>query len=362
MPLTKLIATARRLWLRRPTPNLLNDLFTPAQMRKVLARERARADRTTDRFAVLSFSPQNRDLPPEAWALLVKVLQERLRVTDDLGWLDDEQLCAVLTGTGADGAWKVMEYVSARLEGMPGLYCTIYTYPPDGNPQERVLEGSEANGQVPEGISVGAIAPLFERSLPWWKRGLDVMGAAVGLVLLAPLFAVVAVAVKLTSPGPIFFLQPRSGRGGRPFVMWKFRTMCADAEARKKELLARNEQDGAAFKMKNDPRVTPLGRLLRVTSIDELPQLWNVLRGEMSLVGPRPLPCAETAKCADWQRQRLDATPGLTCIWQVSGRSRVSFADWVRMDVRYIRSRSLWQDLKLLVLTVPAVLLRRGAQ
>src|SRR5262249_30144394 len=141
-----------------------------------------------------------------------------------------------------------------------------------------------------------------------------------------------------------------------------FRTMFANAEARKHELLALNEQDGPAFKMKNDPRVTGIGWFLRSTSIDELPQLWNILRGDMSLVGPRPLPCAETANCADWQRQRLDATPGRTCIWQVHGRSRVSFAEWVRMDVRYIRSRSLWRDLVLLLLTVPAVLLRRGAQ
>src|SRR5205823_467758 len=132
-------------------------------------------------------------------------------------------------------------------------------------------------------------------------------------------------------------------------------------EARKQELVASNEQDGAAFKIKNDPRVTRLGRWLRSTSIDELPQLWNVLRGEMSLVGPRPLPCAEADSCAGWQRQRLDVTPGLTCIWQVHGRCRVSFADWVRMDVQYIRSRSLWQDVKLLLLTLPAVLLRRGA-
>src|SRR5262249_21379046 len=134
-----------------------------------------------------------------------------------------------------------------------------------------------------------------------------------------------------------------------------------DAEAKKKELLALNEQDGPAFKIKRDPRITPLGRLLRATSIDELPQLINVLLGDMSLVGPRPLPCHETAGCASWQRQRLDVTPGLTCIWQIKGRSRVSFADWVRMDIQYIRNTSLLQDLKLLLMTVPALLLRKGA-
>jgi lipopolysaccharide/colanic/teichoic acid biosynthesis glycosyltransferase len=122
-----------------------------------------------------------------------------------------------------------------------------------------------------------------------------------------------------------------------------------------------NEQDGPAFKIKNDPRITRVGRLIRSTSIDELPQLWNVLRGDMSLVGPRPLPCNETESCHGWLRQRLDVTPGLTCIWQVRGRSKVSFADWVRMDVQYIRSRSLGGDVKLLLQTVPAVVSRKGA-
>jgi lipopolysaccharide/colanic/teichoic acid biosynthesis glycosyltransferase len=181
------------------------------------------------------------------------------------------------------------------------------------------------------------------------------------LVVLAPLFAIIAIAVKLSSPGPVIFAQRRSGRGGRPFLMYKFRTMVADAEARKAELLTQNEQDGPAFKIKNDPRVTAVGRFLRKTSLDELPQLWNVLKGEMSLVGPRPLPCAEAEACEGWQRRRLDVTPGITCIWQVRGRSQVSFADWVRMDMQYIRAQSLQQDLKLLLLTVPAVLLRRGA-
>jgi lipopolysaccharide/colanic/teichoic acid biosynthesis glycosyltransferase len=202
---------------------------------------------------------------------------------------------------------------------------------------------------------------MFHRVLPLWKRSLDILGAACGLLLLAPLFAVVALAIKLTSPGPVFFRQKRSGLGGRPFFMWKFRSMVVDAETKKKELLALNEQDGPAFKIKRDPRITPLGRFLRATSIDELPQLINVLLGDMSLVGPRPLPCHETARCAGWQRQRLEVTPGLTCIWQIKGRSRVSFADWVRMDIQYIRNTSLLQDLKLLLMTVPALLLRKGA-
>ncbi len=170
----------------------------------------------------------------------------------------------------------------------------------------------------------------------------------------------IAVAVKLTSRGPVFYSQERDGWGGRVFTIYKFRSMVADADARKHEVAHLNHQDGPAFKIEDDPRMTWLGRLLRATSFDELPQIWNVLRGDMSLVGPRPLPCRESAACLTWQRRRLDVAPGLTCIWQICGRSRVSFDQWIRMDLEYIRRRSLLLDLKLLVQTVPAVLLGRG--
>jgi lipopolysaccharide/colanic/teichoic acid biosynthesis glycosyltransferase len=206
-----------------------------------------------------------------------------------------------------------------------------------------------------------AMEVLFMQPLPAWKRGLDIVGAFVGLTIAAPVMLVAATAIKITSPGPVFFTQRRDTISGRPFKIYKFRTMCVDAESQKAELRARSEQDGPAFKMAKDPRVTSLGRLLRKTSIDELPQLFNVLLGDMSLVGPRPLPCDESNRCEAWQRRRLDVTPGLTCIWQVRGRSKVSFSEWARMDVEYIRSRSLLSDLKLILKTIPAVLFRRGA-
>jgi lipopolysaccharide/colanic/teichoic acid biosynthesis glycosyltransferase len=213
---------------------------------------------------------------------------------------------------------------------------------------------------VPVG-QVLALEALLLKPMPLTKRLIDVTGALVGLTLLSPLLLLIAALIKLTSPGPVLFTQWRSGRGGRRFRILKFRTMVADAENRKAQLRELNEQDGPAFKIKKDPRITWVGRILRTTSLDELPQLWNVLVGHMSLVGPRPLPCEETDNCKQWQRRRLDVTPGLTCIWQVRGRSSVSFYDWVRMDVEYIRRQSTWQDLKLLLLTVPAVLLHKGA-
>ncbi len=178
--------------------------------------------------------------------------------------------------------------------------------------------------------------------------------------------ALVALLVKIDSRGPALFWQKRAGLGGRIFWIAKVRTMVVDAERVMAEmnLRAGSEQDGPAFKLRHDPRVTRLGRLLRQTSMDELPQLWNILRGDMTLVGPRPLPVSESDACQPWQRRRLDVTPGLTCIWQVHGRSRVLFDDWMRMDLRYVsKSSGLYgalRDASLLAKTVPAVFLKRG--
>jgi lipopolysaccharide/colanic/teichoic acid biosynthesis glycosyltransferase len=215
---------------------------------------------------------------------------------------------------------------------------------------------------IPSSRPDGALEELFVHPMPAWKRGLDLAGASFGLLLLSPLLLVTAAAVKLTSPGPVIFAQRRAGLGGRPFTIYKFRTMCVDAERQQAALRDLSEQDGPAFKLTRDPRVTAIGQVLRKTSIDELPQLFNVLKGDMSLVGPRPLPTHEQDGCQPWQRHRLNVTPGLTCIWQVEGRSAVTFDEWVRMDVKYMRRRSLWRDLSILARTIPAVLLRRGAR
>lgn len=193
------------------------------------------------------------------------------------------------------------------------------------------------------------------------KRAVDVVGSFMLLTLLAPLFLVVAMLVRVTSPGPIFYAQERLGTAGRPFRILKFRSMYRDADQRLGEVAALNEADGPVFKIRNDPRVTPVGKVVRKLSIDELPQLWNVLRGEMSLVGPRPPLQSEYDQYTPRQRQRLLVRPGLTCMWQVSGRSHVDFDTWVEMDLAYIRDWSLWLDVKILLRTLPAVLSGRGA-
>lgn len=194
------------------------------------------------------------------------------------------------------------------------------------------------------------------------KRVLDIIGSGCALLALAPFFAVVALLIKLESRGPVFFPQVRVGRHGREFRMFKFRSMRTDAEARLKELLAKNQHShGVTFKIKDDPRVTRIGKWLRKFSIDEFPQFYNVLRGDMSLVGPRPPVPREVALYSLGDRRRLAVKPGLTCIWQISGRSEIDFNGQVRLDVQYIESRSLREDLKILWKTIPAVLCGTGA-
>lgn len=193
------------------------------------------------------------------------------------------------------------------------------------------------------------------------KRVLDVAVSGAALLLAAPIMLATAIAIKIDSPGPVFFQQTRVGRYGRAFACFKFRSMYVDAEQRKAELLAQNEADGPVFKIKHDPRITRVGRVIRKLSIDELPQLLNVLRGEMSLVGPRPPVPKEVAAYEFDQRRRLDAVPGITGLQQVSGRSDLDFKTWVELDLQYIADQSFWSDVKILVKTVPAVLLGRGA-
>jgi exopolysaccharide biosynthesis polyprenyl glycosylphosphotransferase len=194
------------------------------------------------------------------------------------------------------------------------------------------------------------------------KQVLDLVLTLVGLPILVPVLAVLAIAIRVCDGSPVLFSQVRVGLHGRRFKMWKFRTMVPNAEAARPELEARNEVDGPAFKLAQDPRVTRLGAFLRRTSLDELPQLFNVLEGTMSLVGPRPLPESEQQRIHGSQRRRLSMKPGITGLWQVSGRSDVCFGEWMRMDQEYVDRWSLWLDIRLLAATVPAVLRRRGAK
>jgi lipopolysaccharide/colanic/teichoic acid biosynthesis glycosyltransferase len=244
--------------------------------------------------------------------------------------------------------------------------------PPDAQPRDEVRAGlpfpvPAAVLHAAETTDWSAFLPEHAGSVSWRlgmlvKRSIDIAAAAAGLLLLLPLLLVIAALVKFTSPGPVFYEWRVLGRHARPFLGYKFRTMVVNADELKAQILAHNEMGGPAFKMRNDPRVTPVGRWLRRYSLDELPQLWSVLVGDMSLVGPRPPGPHEFIHFADWQRGKLAVTPGITCTWQVSGRSDIrDFDEWMRLDQEYIRNWSLGLDLRILMKTIPAVLKGNGA-
>ena len=240
-----------------------------------------------------------------------------------------------------------------RTLGVPAGFAIRHLEPFQARPRvlsfyEQTFVTFEVSPKSPEALAI--------------KHGLDFILAASALLLLSPILLLSALAILLTMGRPVLFIQERAGLYGRRFSMLKFRTMERGAEKRRDELLDLNEMSGPVFKITGDPRITPLGRLLRRSSIDELPQLINVLLGSMSLVGPRPLPYHEQQLIRGWQRRRLSMRPGITGMWQVSGRSDVDFDEWIQLDLRYIDDWSLRLDLRLLLRTIPAVLLKRGAK
>ncbi len=353
---------------------LLND----EDFRFVADCERMRVDRNGSVLSLLLVRLQYQN--PDDLSFFARILEGRIRITDTPGLLADGRVAVLLPDTKAAGAWKVAEDVSEVYPPGPGRpECDVLEYPnadrgrahdqddsfDSQNGFGSTEEGSEASSDnVGSGRPADKPAPtnefFFARKMPLWKRVLDVVGGTVGLVASLPILAVAAVAVKASSRGPAFFRQQREGHGGESFTMWKLRTMQVDAEAKKPELRRFSQQDGPAFKMRKDPRTTSVGKFLRWSSIDELPQFWNVIKGDMSLVGPRPLPVDESIACQNWQRRRLQVTPGMTCTWQVCERGNVSFDEWVRMDLRYVKDHSLWEDLRLLLLTLPSLLMQKG--
>lgn len=229
----------------------------------------------------------------------------------------------------------------------------------------RILAANRASGRV--ALSTG----VWTRRMAWKsalasarfiKRAVDVCGSAALILGLSPVFIFIALCLKIEDGGPIIFAQTRVGKCGRLFKMLKFRSMCLDAEAKLQELLSRNQHSqGITFKLKDDPRITRVGKIIRALSLDELPQLFNVFRGDMSLVGPRPPVPREVALYTMQDRRRLEATPGITCFWQVGGRAEIDFPQQVELDVMYIERQSFWTDVKILLKTIPAVVCRKGA-
>ncbi|WP_010240448.1 sugar transferase [Clostridium arbusti] len=209
------------------------------------------------------------------------------------------------------------------------------------------------NVKLNEEVNFNYYEDKYSKSITYHflKRVIDICGALIGIILLSPVFIIITIAIKIDSKGPVIFSQSRVGKNDKLFKMYKFRSMVVDAEKLLIKLKDKNEMSGPMFKMKNDPRITRIGKFTRRTSIDELPQLFNILKGDMSFVGPRPNLPSEVAKFSDYHRLKLLVKPGLTCYWQVMGRNEIDFEDWIRLDIKYIEERNIWRDIKLIFKT-----------
>ena len=363
----------------------VQSVVSESQFRLEMEKERSRVDRRSfsSEFAVVLVDGVTLKHISKNKSLLIDLCR-RLRITDCVGWCE-AKLSFLLPETDRQGAIVVSQELEkiALIHGIK-VNVEIVVYPDDDDVASSSSEFLSfqftkdndltplkmRDENDPECSSAFLVSDIVKSKsqffattspTPFWKRAIDVVGASTGLFLLSPVFAVSAMAVRLSGPGPVFFKQLREGKDGKSFHIYKFRTMVVEAEDMKDDLRKNSEQDGPAFKIKNDPRLTAVGKYLRKSCIDELPQLVNVLNGTMSLVGPRPLPVNESLECMIWQRKRLEVVPGLTCIWQLQGDRNTRFNEWMRMDMEYIRRRSFWFDIKLIAKTVFVAVLHRGS-
>ena len=284
------------------------------------------------------------------------ILEEAPR-SAEIGALRDGRIGVLMGESRGPASGDVQDFVHELAVHLPAVGIEIYEYCGTEASENAACEYCVTDLPLGESDLDG----ILEFPTPLWKRILDLSLAATGLILLTPLLLLVAGAVKVLSRGPVLYSQRRAGLAGKPFQIWKFRTMVVDADQHRAALKPLSQQDGPAFKIADDPRITSVGRWLRRLSIDELPQLLNVLKGEMSLVGPRPLPCDESDQCEAWQRRRLCVLPGITCYWQVADRGDpIPFDEWMRMDLKYLQTRSFATDLMLLWKTLLFVVGLRG--
>ena len=361
-------------WFRRNAVS--HRIHSIERFHDLIERERSRADRTGIRFSlvVFRFAGRKRDTY-QTLHHLAGLLTTRARTGDEIGWFDKTSLAVILIGSGEVDAAKFGQNVTASLpEGVTTPKVSVYIYPTKGQGEREagsaVKPGSEAgtiqrffptnvtgNDALPEDA---AMPPAFFRQLPLWKDILDVVFALIALILLSPLFLLIGVYIKIADPGPVFFRQERIGFRGKKFECWKFRTMKVNNDAAVheeylKSLIKDGDQAMIKLDAKKDPRIIPLGWLMRQSGLDELPQLVNVLRGDMSLVGPRPCLPYEAKEYEQWHAERFDSVPGLTGLWQVSGKNRTTFKEMMRFDIRYSRRMSFWMEMQILFKTFPAI-------
>lgn len=386
-------------------------IYSVEEFKAIIDRERTRCERNSHEFSLVVFTLGG-DVSDRSYSKRIsKVISRRARCTDETGWLNDEQIGVVLPDTPTPGAWKFAEDVSQRIQtlSLELSIFSVYTYPsghlPDGSEakssnfrqltfadalaagrkertsaknNDRKSDSNRSEGgsswetvvdtdRQSTRIAVEEVSKISHFSPPLWKRAMDCTGAAILIFIWSPIFLFLATWIKIVSPGPIFFTQERIGCSGRKFTCWKFRTMKQNAETGShneyvKSLIkgnadGENDSDVPMVKLDDhDPRIIPLGKVIRNSGFDELPQLFNVLKGDMSLVGPRPCLPYEYEEYSLWHARRCDAIPGLTGLWQVSGKNQTSFKEMMRLDINYSRRRSFWLDVKILLMTVPTII------
>ena len=370
-------------------------IYPQTVFRAIVERECHRSDRNSHDFSIVVFHLPNARKNCRLRSTLIEVLADRVRCTDEVGWLEDTSIGVLLPETHVRGGWLFAEKVRAEIALRDcSVPAQVYTYPShctlskdreqgqlwldcfEGEGIATTLPGdgmdsfrrfdlhplpqaepapADQDSPLPDSLEL-----LLQQPPALWKRMLDVAGSSIGLVALLPVMLITAALIKMQSPGPVFFRQRRVGYRGTLFDCLKFRTMeaNADTDLHRTHVTELLESDRPMVKLdsREDPRLIPVGRFLRMTGLDELPQLINVLRGEMSLIGPRPCIPYEYEQYERWQRKRTDALPGITGLWQVSGKNRTTFSQMMRLDIAYARERSLWLDLKILLRTLPAVI------
>jgi lipopolysaccharide/colanic/teichoic acid biosynthesis glycosyltransferase len=368
---------------RHRDAKIFNRVHSSREFASILHRERDRADRTGQEFSMAVFEVGNGKRKTDAARNLVPILLHRIRSTDAIGWLADGLIGAALPHTPPECAWKFVANVRKAYNGSAPPECVMYTYPSswlpgdDGGPPRdpRSLRKTPALGETGDSgmlfsrvDAADSARPIEELEphvlfrIPLWKRAIDILGSIVAIFLLSPLLLLVALLIRILSPGPVLFRQKRVGYLGRVFTMWKFRTMHVNADTNLHQdylrELIRNEKEMTKLDHGRDPRIIPFGNLLRATGIDELPQLINVLLGDMSLVGPRPCLPYEAYEYHPWQMRRFDALPGLTGLWQVSGKNRTTFKEMMRLDIGYARKRAFLLDVLIVLKTIPAIVVQ----
>ncbi|MGA8753755.1 sugar transferase [Candidatus Deferrimicrobium sp.] len=359
---------------------IFNIVYSSRDFSSIIHRERDRSDRTGQGFSLVIFEVGTGKNRSDSVRNLVPILTHRVRSTDAVGWFEDGRIGVILPHTTTESAWKFVANVRNAFNGNAPPECVVYAYPSSWIPGDEQFPPQDSRSRRktpgPEEIDasgsrssclpcenrtrpIDAIEPDVLFQIPLWKRAIDIAGSVLALILLSPLLLAVPILIKIVSPGPVLFRQDRVGYRGKVFTIWKFRTMHVNADATPHrdyvQGLINNENIMTKLDNGKDRRIIPFGNLLRATGIDELPQLINVFLGDMSLVGPRPCLSYEAQEFSPWQMRRFDAVPGLTGLWQVSGKNRTTFKEMMRLDIGYAKKRAFRLDMIIFLKTIPAI-------